>query len=221
MLIIAQPKSASTSLLKTLAMILKLKYRNGLGKTENNELCEGFEEIQKYHGTTVKRSFKFLKNWIEKRDIIYKEHILPTDEHINYIKKINKPIIIMLRNPEHSIDNYKRLLKDKLSEKNEAELKRDVLKTINMDLLEKDIKEFNRKWKEVNLKCALYIDFDYLIMNPWHACKRIVEHFGFKMPKLKKFALLKAKGNHGYNTYTGIGLQRLLNKYKKESNINQ
>ena len=210
MLIIAQPKTASTSLLKTLSLILKIKYRNGMGKYKGWQLCKEFEELQKYHDTTIKRSYKFLKGWIERKDIIYKEHILPTNDHINYIRKINKPIVIILRNPKNTMDNYKRLLNAKLSNKDKKELQIERLKKIDMKLFENDIKEFRKRWENAKLKKALLIYYNELVMCPYRICKTIVNHFGFKMPRMKKFALLKAKGNHGYNTYTGIGKKRAI-----------
>lgn len=213
MLIIAQPKSASTSLLKTLALILKLKYKNGISRTTKDKLCEGFEELQKYHSTTHQRSFKFLKDWITCKTIIYKDHILPTKNHIAYINKINYPIVILIRNPEDSLNNYKRLLENyhngKLSKAEIKELQLERLDKIDMNKLYLDILKFHHDWITAKVRCALYVDFDTLIMSSFHTCKKIVEHYRFRMPKLKTFALLKAKGNHGYNTYTGVGVERI------------
>ena len=212
MLLIAQPKSASTSLLKTLAMILKIKYKNGISKGKNDFLCNGFEELQKYHTTTHKRSFGFLKALIESRIIIYKDHILPTKEHIEYIKKINFPVVILLRTPEETMDNYKRLLQDykknKLNENDIKELKLIILDKIDFNKLKNDIENFKKGWEKANIKNALYINFIELVMCPFHTCKKIVEHYGYKMPRFKKFELIKAKGNHGYNTFTGVGYER-------------
>lgn len=191
---------------------MKIRYKNGISKGKNDKLCEGFEELQKYHTTTHKRSFQFLKKWIKDRSIIYKDHILPTKEHIEYINKINYPVVILLRDPFDTFDNYKRLLDDyrtdKLSKAEINELHLDVLHNIDMVKFTSDIIDYRNFWIEAKIKKALYIDYNELVMCPYHTCKKIVQHFGFNMPKVKKFALLKAKGNHGYNTYTGVGFER-------------
>jgi len=213
MLIIAQPKSASTSLLKTIAKLTKTKSVNGLGKSNRQwEYCEGFSEIQKYHDTTIKRSYDFLNSWISTKRKIYKDHILPTKDHIKKIKKIDKNIVILLRNPDNTLDNYKRLLysynSGELSKAEINELRPDRLATCDIRQFKSDIALFKAGWEDAKIGKALYIDFDELVMCPYRICKQIVEHFGFSMPKIKNFALEKAKGNHGYNTYTGVGYDR-------------
>ena len=90
-MIIAIPKSASTSLMQTIAKILNIKYQNGISRKKYLIDVKEFEEMQKYHGTTIRRSKEFLAKWISRKDIIYKEHLLPIKEHIQYIKEINKP----------------------------------------------------------------------------------------------------------------------------------
>lgn len=215
MLIISIPKSASTSLMQTIAKILHIRYQNGISRKHGyrlHELCPGFEEMQKYHGTTIKRSFAFLNNWISRRDIIYKEHLLPTKEHIEYIKTINKPVIILLRKSEDVIDNYLRSVKkfnDGLM--NEREQKGLIIKkliTLDFDKLKEEYDEFNAIWKESKLKNALYISFGDLILRYNSTMRKIMRHFGIR--KYKIIPMLKAKGNRGdYNTYTGVGERRL------------
>ena len=49
MLIIAQPKTASTSLVQTVGEYLDIEFSHGVGKKKCDKKCEGFTEIQKYH----------------------------------------------------------------------------------------------------------------------------------------------------------------------------
>lgn len=217
MLIISIPKSASTSLMQTIAKILKIKFQNGISRKHGyrlEELCPGYDEMQKYHGTTIKRTFNFLNRWISRNDVIYKEHLLPTKEHIEYIKKINKPVVILLRNPEDVIDNYLRSCKKfnnglmGLREQKGLIIKKLI--TLDFDKLKEEYEEFNISWRNAKLKNALYIDFKDLILNYNSTMRKIMYHYGIR--KYKLIPMLKAKGNRGdYNTYTGVGEKRLKN----------
>jgi len=212
LLLIAQPKSASTSLLKTLAKIMKINFQNGLGKDIGWKYCPGYQEIQKYHDTTIQRSYEFLKKWIITRQTIYKEHILPIEKHLQYIKQINCKILIVLRNPVDSIDNYRRLYKKyldrQIEEKEIDELMPYRFNNINFDLLLEDVELFNKKWRDFKYNKKLIITFEELILNYKKTIITILSHFKFRVPK-KIIPLMKAKGNHGYSTYTGIGEKRL------------
>ena len=160
MLIIAQPKSASTSLLKSLATIGNVKYKNGESRPKGFEYCEGFEELQKYHTTTHRRTKEYLQKWATRRDCILKEHILPTREHINALK--NRKVIILLRNPDHSIDNYARMVEKfdhgEMSNKEAKELKLTEFKKLDVDKFGRDILLFNREWHKA--KIGMIIDYD-------------------------------------------------------------
>jgi hypothetical protein len=210
MLIIGQPKSASTSLLKSIAQIARIQYKNGQSRGKKDVMCEGFEELQKYHTTTHRRTKKYLISWAKRKDKIYKEHILPTQEHIEALK--GQRYIILLRNPEHTIDNYVRLIKTykdgKLSKHDINELKLELLTNIDFDKFSQDIIDFHNKWKEVE---ALHIDYDQLVMCPVNTLKKCMSYLG--LPIRGKIELLKAKGNHGYNTYTGVGYERAKKKW--------
>jgi hypothetical protein len=217
MLLIGQPKSASTSLLKTLAKMFKVKYQNGLGKDIGWKYCEGFKEIQKYHDTTIKRNEAFLKTWMVKRTIILKEHILPTKEHKEIIKKVNTKILILLRKPEDSFDNYVRLYnsykKNKLSKESIQELVPFRLEKMHMYSFLDDLKDFNKGWREFDYEKKLIITFEDLILNYRKTIIKIFNFWDFKLPK-KILPLFKSKGNHGYNTYTGVGEKRLKEELK-------
>ena len=222
MLLVAQPKSGSTSLLKTLAKILKISFKNGLGKQIGWEYCKGFQEIQKYHDTTIKRSLDFFKKWITTRKVLYKEHILPTKEHLEYIKKINCKITIVLRNPKDSLDNYKRMY-DKYKNGN---MERDEINelmpyrfdNIDFDKYLNDLIEFNKKWREFNYNKKLIITFEDLILDYNNTIKKILTFWGIRIPD-KIIPLIKSKGNHGYNTYTGVGEKRLLKQLQNKNAI--
>jgi hypothetical protein len=187
MLLIAQPKSASTSLAHTFAKMFKLKIKEGIPKKYYDIECEGFSEIQLHHCNMVERGSSFLENAITNKGIIYREHIIPTERHLKIIQKIDKNIVVLLRKPEDSLDSYLRMKKIIVNEK---QLKDDLIL-------------FNEKYTEFakNNKRILLITFERLMLHYWHTMKDIILHYGFNMPK-KIIPLQKRK-------YTGIGERRL------------
>lgn len=191
---------------------MKINFQNGLGKDIGWEYCEGFSEVQKYHDTTIRRSYEFLKKWISTRKSILKEHILPTQEHFLYIRKINCKILIVLRKPEDSLDNYKRMYDKYLTgemDNNEIdELMPYRFDNIKFDKFLNDLRDFNKNWKTFSYNKKLIITFEDLILNYRKTIIKVLTFFGFKIPK-KIIPLFKSKGNHGYNTYTGIGEKRV------------
>ena len=215
MIIIALPKSASTSLMWSIARALNIGYQNGIsrkGEIESQK-CKGFPEIQKFYGTTIKRDFEYLKKWITRKDIIYKEHLLPTAEHIEYVKQINKPVIILTRDSLESIDNHLRMKvlheKNKLNKREQKGLIIKKMVTLDFNKLKTDFDNFSEGWLSLKLENALYITFNELILNPKGTLKKVLNHLGFRVKHLR-LELLKAKGNRGdYNTYTGVGEKRL------------
>ena len=217
-MIIALPKSASTSLMRSIAKALKIKDQNGISRVKDNpELrCDDFSEMQKFYGTTSKRTLEFLRLWIGRRDVIYKEHLLPTKEHIEYVRKISKPVIILTRFPTDSIDNHKRTVQayhdGKLTAKEKRGLVIEEMILLDMDKLQADFEAFNDGWINAKLPNALYITFEELVLYPHVTLKKVLNHLGYKT-KYRVLSLLKAKGNRGdYNTYTGVGEKRLKEK---------
>lgn len=217
MLLIGQPKSASTSLLKTLGKMFKIKFQNGLGKEFGWEYCENFTEIQKYHDTTIKRNYAFLKTWILKKDHMLKEHILPTKHHQDIIKKINGKILILLRRPEDSLDNYKRLYKSYKENKLSAETINELMPyrfvKINFKQLLSDLMIFHKEWIEFDYNKKLIITYKELVLDYYSTIKKIFKFWNYNIPK-NILPLFRSKGNHGYSTYTGIGVKRLKGELK-------
>lgn len=196
MLIIAQPKSASTSLAKTLAKILKLECTLGIPRLKIEPDCEGFTEIQKFHDNMIERTPIFFRQSIQNRKKIVKEHILPTKRHIGILKLIFKRfpmsrVLVVLRNPEDSIDCY---VRGKYKIKSKSKLTDDL----NI-FYEEYIKHFANK----NYKNVLIIFYKDLILNYKETIQKIIDFWGFNYKKPKIIPLLKLR-------YTGIGEKRIL-----------
>lgn len=191
MLLIAQPKSASTSLATTIAQIANLKINLGVKRKADSKNCEGFSEIQKYHGNMVIRSELFFKQVIQGRKTLFKEHILPTDDHLEKLNKFkNDKIVILLRVPEDSYDAYKRLFESNKKIFNEEKLMNDLMVFHERYLY----------WKSVH-KNVLLVYYRDLILRYKTTMRKILKHFGLNSPKdLPKLQKLK---------YTGVGEKRV------------
>lgn len=191
MLLIAQPKSASTSLANTISLIGNLHCKLGIKKDSIDVASEGFGEIQKYHDNMIERSPVFIKQTICGKKTIFKEHLLPTDRHLRIIEKFNTRFIILLRDVDHSYDSYKRLF-----EKNN--------KDFDKKQLYQDILDFHNRWmwwdsRQKNSKIVYYED---LILSYNATMKKILSWYKIKYKKI--IPMLKCK-------YTGVGEKRIKN----------
>jgi len=187
MLLIAQPKSASTSLAKTIAAIGRLKNcKLGIPGKKIDLPCKGFSQIQKYHNNMVERSPLFLQQVISGRNIFFKEHLLPTKRHIEILNKIKGRVAILLRNPEDSLDSYRR-----------GNVKGDMGK------LERDLKQFHQKWMwyASNKPHVITIDYEDLILNYNKTMRRLLDFYRIKG---KIIPLKKLR-------FTGVGVKRVTN----------
>jgi hypothetical protein len=200
MLLIAQPKSASTSLMWSISEILKITHKNGQSFTKNDKKCEGYEELQKYHGTTIERSFEYMEKYIVDKKVIYKEHILPIEKHLEIIEKINKPVVVLLRKPKETIESYKRVF-SVLPE----------LNNIDYDKLYEEVKLFYNTYEKIDSKLYLIVKFRDVVFDFYKTMEKIIKHYGFKIPNnLYDFELEK-------RNYTGHGLRKIMEK-KSASN---
>ena len=181
MLLIAQPKAASTSLLYSLAEIMKVAPVNGRNRKQVDVPCPGYEELQKYHGTTVQRSNKYLLGFINTQTVLYKEHILPIKNHLDIMKEC-KNIVVLLREPKETIESYKRVF--------------SVLSGVKVD--------YNKLLDEVTEFYEVYnSDDNYLkvfyndVVNNFHeTVKKILDCYGFDIPaNLNEYELAKKNYN--------------------------
>lgn len=195
MLLIAQPKSASTSLALTIAKMCKIKCSLGIPKRKGKDIdSKGFKYIQRLHINMVKRTALFIKQIITGRKTLFKEHIIPDAEHLKILSKHKEPIIILLRNPGKAFEAYKRV---------------GVKVTSG---LEKDLNNFHNKymWWASNKPNVLIIYFGDLILNYHDLMKRILKHYKLKYKKI--IPLVKKK-------YTGIGAKEIREQREHEKII--
>lgn len=195
MLLIAQPKSGSTSLACTIAKIQKLRCNLGIPKKAKDKPCNELKHIQKLHNNMPKRSELFIKQVINGRKTLFKEHLIPSKEHIDILRKIKTNYVILLRNPEASAEAYKRV-------------GAKVTDGVRQDLI-----DFHNKymWFASNKKNVLVIYFEDLILNYRNVIKRIMKHYGLN-PK-KVIPMLKKK-------YTGVGAKEVREQHESEKDLN-
>lgn len=182
MLLIGQPKAASTSLAFTIGKIAGLQVRYGIPKNKDSIKCEGFDNIQRYHNNMIIRSEKFFDQVVRGRKTIFKEHILPTQDHLKKLNKYKEKIVILLREPEHTIDAYNR---------------------IGIMNIDDDVFKFHEKWlywKSVH-KNVMIVYYRDLILHYKPTIRKVLKWFGLPIPK-ELPPLAKRK-------YTGVGEKRL------------
>lgn len=192
MLLIGQPKSATTSLAITIGKMCNLLVKLGVPRTKIDINCEGYPEIQRYHNNMIERGPQFLKQVITGRKTLFKEHLLPTDRHFKLVENIKGPVVILLRDVEDSLDSYKRII--------------DCDKA-NLQQLKEDLYQFHNRWMlwKSNKPWAIVVEYRDLILNFHHEMRRILKVYRMPIPKnFGKWQLEKRK-------YTGVGLKRLKN----------
>lgn len=190
MLLIAQPKSASTSLISTLCQISKKKMILG---TKTDKKCKEFEELQKCHSIMGEKDYTFFEKVIRDKRKIYREHILPTSMHLRILEKFDDPILILLRKPEDSFDSYVRMFN------------KNKNNWINRKILLTDLKQFYHTYinSHLNFKSNfLIIFYSDLVLNYENTIKQVLTHLrlhGTILPLQKR-------------KYTGIGVKRLMKR---------
>lgn len=170
MLLIAQPKSASTSLMWSLSEIMKVPMKNGTNRKPGDIDCPGYKQLQTYHGTMVKRGPKYLKEYIT-NNILYKEHILPIKEHLEIIDNIGKSVVVLLRDPKECVASYRRVLGVIYDIK------------INYDEMEKELRLFNDTYSQLtNKDIYMIIGYNEIVNDFTNTIKKVLLHYGKNIP---------------------------------------
>jgi hypothetical protein len=200
MILIAQPKSASTSLLETLRAI---------GKLKGNKYKDSETERYEYEGLTLPHSNfqdcsdkELLTGACTSKDKLYQIHLPPTRNNRKIIKKVGDKVLILLRDPTGSVEGYTRHIYSGRKH-NYAKTKQKAKEH------HKVLTWFNREWRSFakkNPELALVINFEDLILNNK---KYIDQATAFlEMPVIKKITKLKKA------RYTGQGMKKVLRKKK-------
>lgn len=193
MLLIAQPKSASSSLVKTLAKITKGFGHVGIRAEKDPVYLKKYSEINRYHTTLCLRPTNKVKTWATDRKNFFKDHFLPDDPAIADLKH---RAVILLRNVDDTVDSYRRFA-----------IKYN--KKVDLDKMRKHITAYQRGC----LKIAKN-NKNFLVVWYW----QLVEDFEVTMNKIIKFYKLTIPETLpplARVYYTGVGEKRIKSKRTK------
>lgn len=212
MLIIAIPKSASTSLLKTLGKIHKLETTQS-NEFKENPVPESTEILHKYHTDVREVSQENVLDF-QSKSIIYKQHIYPSKNNLAQLASTKK--IILLRNTKDVILAYKRGIEKKVhnkvegfSENMEEDEWLECAKGIG---LSSDLNSFYTIWKNIDDELTLVVHYEELIKNTSKEINRIENFLGLKRTK-KKIKLSKKRYTR-QNSFK-IAISNLILKFKR------
>lgn len=105
MLIIAIPKSASTSLVQTIADLHQLRAVQQFDY-RFFPFPRGFEVLCQYHSDMREYDINQIQYWCSSKDVVFKQHIPPTSNNLQLLKKF--PKVILLRDVEEIVLSYRR-----------------------------------------------------------------------------------------------------------------
>jgi len=212
LLIIAIPKSASTSLLKTLGKIHKLETTQS-NEFKGNPVPDSTEILHKHH-SDVREIFPENVLDFQSDSIIYKQHIYPSKNNLAQLASTKK--IILLRNTQDVILAYKRGIDKKVhnkfegfSENMKEEEWLDSAKNLG---LSSDLNNFYTIWNNINDGHTLIVHYEALIKNPSKEINRIENFLGLRETK-KKIRLLKKRYTR-QNRFK-IAISNLILKFKR------
>ena len=211
MLVIAIPKSASTSLLDTLNKVYKIKSEQVF--YDWLKYPETYSLLYKYHKDIKEYQFDSIQKFSYNK-CFYKQHIPPTKNNLKLLKEEKK--VILLRNPNEIIEAYWRAEQKKIHNKRQefstSSTKDEWIREANSNGLYDDLQDFYNGWSNVKDKYTLHISYNELIDDPRDIIQRIGEFF--ELPQInKKVTLSKKRYSHHGIVLTYI--LKFLQFYKK------
>lgn len=201
MLIVAIPKSASTSLMSTLAEL------HGLEKKQrhfpDNDIPVHSKLVHRYH-SDYRELLTVDVEELYQDTILYKQHIPPTSNNLKRLE--GRKVIVLLRDPGDVVKAYCRAEQKNIHEPRQefahCKTEADWLKTSVENGLLDDLKWFYEEWMQAaerdpaNVKI---IQFHELIENPKHAVNVVENVFNLDLQSevvLKKIRYSKKTWIH-------------------------
>lgn len=170
MLIIAQPRSASSSLVDTLGIIVGLPGKqifsiNGISYKSLYGTPVGYNFLPSAHSDFRDVPFEHINDLINQTMIIRKQHFPPTKTTINGLKRTKKPVLIQLRDPKESMLSYKKLGFE------------------NYQNSLHDLQLFNAEYSKLNgQENILIVQYCDLVSQFHTTIIKILNHFNFPIP---------------------------------------
>lgn len=179
MLLIAIPKSASTSLMTTLGRIHNIQARQNffpqMPKPDGVNILWDFHSDIRELNIDITTTFKDTK-------IIYKQHIYPSDNNVSLLKDIKK--VILLREPKEIIEAYYRGFVSGVHDKHPVfnDKNDDWMLKAKQTGLYDDLQNFHDKWYNFEGD-KLIIQYKQLIENPNDAINAIEKYWSLPLTK--------------------------------------
>lgn len=193
MLIVAQPKSASTSLLVALGEATGLEARQEFGLARQHERSSEFTAMR--NTDMVEASPGLIRRWTAP-DLWRKQHVPPTENNFRLLRSAT--LLLTLRSPMGTLDALRRL--PGYDCKNSEELQLRVLQ---------ELKIFNSRWRrqaEAWGDLVLVYEFEQIVERPSEVVNRALEHFGRAERVSEDFELPRCR-------YTGGGAVPFKHRY--------
>jgi len=196
MLLVAIPKSASTSLLYTL---LKYYHLDGEQSAEfkQNQSPENCQALHNYH-SDVRELVASDVTQFESQKHLFKQHIYPSAGNLTALKGLKK--VVLLRNPDDIIQAYKRGVQSNVHKEmkgfegiNSDEEWSERAKQIG---LVNDLKFFYSEWSNTQDPNTLIVHYEDLMTNPTEEFKKIESFWGLN-PCSEQITLVKARYSGG------------------------
>ena len=187
MLVIAIPKSASTSLQMTLG--------NSLGLPAHQEFLgylrpvKEFGFLGKHHSDCRDIPPEYVARW-RGTDAFFKQHVPPTCQNLTAFNDCKK--VVLLRPAEDIVLAYRRAAVKNIGRSLFGGLLPEdvwIQRAKNCGLY-RELEAFNNVWRNVSSD-KLVIEFEELVGDPGETVAKIAEYFGLKWTK-RKIKLSKA-----------------------------
>lgn len=197
MLIVAQPKSASTSLLTSLREVTNLTdsiQQFEIGHSDIRDVMEApaeFGTLRGRHKDVANYSSELLESWIES-EVFYKQHVVPTDHNLSLLR--DQKFVILLRAPStESYHAYLRPGANPVGERLQYALE-------HRENLIQELELFYQRYSKFDGN-VLKIDFYQLVKDPREIVQSILDFFGLKIQVPPAFELARERYS-GYFSQT-------------------
>ena len=215
MLIIAIPKSASSSLTETLCEIHGLTNATAdINELFAKQSVPGVSLLFRYH-SLPQIDEELAERVLGDEKQIYKLHMFPTEQNKRLVEGRKK--VVLLRRPEEIVLAEKRAQEAYIhSKRNDfagcSSEEEWIARSRELGLYQ-DLEEFERGWRELNDGQTLFLDFEEITKEPQKSVNKIEEFFGW--PVSRKVKLKKER--YSRHSSTRNLLRKVLRKAKRKA----
>ena len=215
MLLVAIPKSASTSLMHTLGTTHNLKYT--MHFEWDGSLCSGHKAYHQQHNFGWELNERIVDFW-RTSDILFKVHVFPSENNRQLLRDVKK--VVLLRKPVDIVQAYRRghetgVYRSRLNVFHGCVSPEEWHEKALASGLLGSLKYFYNAWK-AEKQNVLHIEFDDLVQDTASTVRKI-EHF-WSLPESKIHSLYKRKFSRQDETV--VDVLRFYNKQEEEDKNN-